>query len=53
MSIYLDFFFQLPFEARPYNLSLAGLETIRDTGNGADVVGHRKEDQFLVDKVGV
>jgi hypothetical protein len=53
MSIYLDFFFQLSFEARPYNFSLAGLETIRDTGDGADVVSHGKENQFLVDEIGV
>ena len=52
-SVYLDFVFQLSFEARPYNFSLAGLETIRDTGDGADVVSHGKEDQFLVDEIGV
>jgi hypothetical protein len=37
---YPDFFLQLSFKARPDNLSLAGLETVCNRQDGADVVGH-------------
>jgi hypothetical protein len=50
---YLDFFSQISFEARPDDFPLTGLETVRDGRDGADVVGHGEEDQFLVDEIGI
>jgi hypothetical protein len=48
---YLDFLMRLLLEATPNDLSLAGLETVRDARNGTDVVRHREEDELLVDEI--
>lgn len=48
---YLDLFFQLTFEARPDNFSLAWLEAICNGRDGAYVISHREEDQLLVDEI--
>jgi len=51
--LHLDFFLQLSFKAPPDNLSLTGLETIRNGRDGTDVVGHGEEDQFPIDEIRV
>lgn len=49
---HLDLLLQLALEAAEQDLALTGLEAVDDRRNGADVVGHREEDELLVDKVG-
>jgi len=53
VGLYLDFFLQLSFEARPDNLSLTRFEAVRHRRDGADVVGHREKDKLPVDKIGI
>jgi hypothetical protein len=53
VSLYLDFFLQLSFEAGPDNLSLTGLETVRNGRDRADVVSHGEKDQLFVDEIRV
>lgn len=48
---HLDLLDEVLLERGKDDLSLTGLETICHGGNGTDVVGHREQDQFLVDKV--
>jgi hypothetical protein len=50
---HLDFFLQFSFKAPPDDLSLTGLETIRNGRDGTDVVGHGEEDQLLIDEIRV
>ena len=52
-ELYLDFLFQLSFEASPDDFSLTGLEAVRNTRDRANVVCHGEENQFLVDKIGI
>jgi hypothetical protein len=52
-SVHLDFFLQFTFKAPPDNLSLTGLETIRNGRDRTDVVGHGEEYQFLIDEIRV
>ena len=48
---YLDLLLHITPEDRPENLPLTRLQTVRDTGNGTNVIGHREENQLLVDEV--
>lgn len=50
---HLDLGFELLQVATVDNLSLTRLETINDRRNRSHVIGHREEDELLVDKVGV
>ena len=50
--MHLNFAFELPFEARPYDLPLTRLQTIRDRWDRPNIISHGKENEFLVDKIG-
>lgn len=48
---HLDLVLELALEATKEDLALAGLEAVDDRRDRTDIVGHREEDQLLVDKV--
>ena len=45
--------FQLAFKTGPYDLALTRFKPVRYRWNGPNVVGHREEDEFLIDEVRV
>ena len=48
-----DLLFQLAFETSPYDLALTRFKPVRYRWNGPNIVGHREEDEFLINEVGV
>ena len=49
--LYLDLALQLALEAAPYDLSLTGLQTIRDRWNRANVVRVREQNELAINEV--
>jgi hypothetical protein len=50
---YFDFLLHVALEATPHNFPLTRLESIGNGRNGTNVVGHREQNQLLVDELRV
>ena len=50
---YLDLLLEFLLEAPPDDLPLTGFKAITNGWDGTNVVRHREQDEFLVDKIGV